>query len=58
MENKAVREIFPRDAKKSYGLVELMKGASPIVRKEPEDTVYTWPNLIMIELICALLVTA
>ncbi|MHB8421610.1 MAG: hypothetical protein ACYC9S_02065 [Leptospirales bacterium] len=58
MENKATREIFPRDARKSYGLVELMKGTNPIVRKEPEDTVYTWPNLILIELICALLVTA
>ena len=58
MENKVTREIFPRDARKSYGLVELMKGSAPIVKKEPEDTVYTWPHLIMIELICALLITA
>ena len=57
MDEKVTREIFPRDSRKSYGLVELMKKSAPIVRKEPEDTVYVWPNLLMIEMICAILVT-
>ena len=57
MDEKVTREIFPRDSRKSYGLVELMKKTAPIVKKEPEDTVYVWPNLLMIEIICAILVT-
>ncbi len=48
-------EIFPKNPKKSYGLVELVKGTSPITDKEPETTVFTWPNLLFIELIAILL---
>ncbi|MBI3604449.1 MAG: cytochrome B6 [Nitrospirae bacterium] len=48
-------EIFPKNPKKSYGLVELVKGTSPITDKEPETTVFTWPNLVFIELIAILL---
>lgn len=48
-------EIFPKNSKKSYGLVELVKGTSPITEKEPETTVFTWPNLLFIELIAILL---
>jgi hypothetical protein len=48
-------EIFPKNPKKSYGLVELVRGTSPITDKEPETTVFTWPNLLYIELISILL---
>jgi cytochrome b/b6/petD-like protein len=48
-------EIFPKNPKKSYGLVELVKGTSPITDKEPETTVFVWPNLLFIELIAILL---
>ena len=48
-------EIFPKNPKKSYGLVELVRGTSPITEKEPETTVFTWPNLLFIELIAILL---
>ncbi|MHB8482996.1 MAG: cytochrome B6 [Nitrospiria bacterium] len=51
-------EIFPKDPKKSYGLVELVKGTSPITDKEPETTVFVWPHLLFIELISILLASA
>ena len=50
-------DVFPRDPKKTYGLMELVKGTSPGVDKEPEDTIFTWPHLFYIELICVLIVT-
>lgn len=50
-------EIFPKDPKKSYGLVELVKGTSPITDKEPESTVFTWPHLVFVELIAMLVVS-
>ena len=51
-------EIFPKDPKKSYGLVELVKGTSPITDKEPETTTFVWPNLLFIELIAILFSSA
>lgn len=51
-------EIFPRSPKKTYGLMELVKGTSPTVEKEPEDTIFTWPHLFYIEFLCVLIVTA
>ncbi|MFQ5900267.1 MAG: cytochrome B6 [Thermodesulfobacteriota bacterium] len=47
-------EIFPKDPTKTYGLMELAKGRGPLIDKEPEDTVFTWPNLVYIELLMAL----
>jgi len=51
-------EVFPRSPKKTYGLMELVKGTAPGVEKEPEDTIFTWPNLFYIEFIVALAITA
>ncbi|MDZ4383933.1 MAG: cytochrome B6, partial [Nitrospirota bacterium] len=51
-------EVFPRSPKKTYGLMELVKGTNPSVEKEPEDTIFTWPNLFYIEFIMALAITA
>lgn len=51
-------EIFPKNPKKTYGLMELVKGTGPIVEKEPEDTIFSWPHLFYIELIAVLVVTA
>lgn len=51
-------EIFPRSPRKTYGLMELVKGTSPITEKEPEDTIFTWPHLFYIEFIAVLIVTA
>ncbi len=51
-------EIFPKDPKKTYGLMELVEGKSSIVDKEPEDTVFTWPHLFSIEFLGLLITVA
>ena len=50
-------EIFPKDPKKTYGLMELVKGSGPLVEKAPEKTVFTWPHLFYIEFLCVFFVT-
>ncbi|MEW6034148.1 MAG: menaquinol-cytochrome C reductase [Chloroflexota bacterium] len=47
-------EVFPRDPSKTYGLMELVKGTSPMVEKGPEDTVMSWPHLLVLEVLAAL----
>lgn len=49
-------EIFPADPDKTYGLMELARGTSPLVAKEPEDTVMTFPHLVIIEVLAVLVV--
>ena len=51
-------EVFPRSPKKTYGLMELVKGTSSSVEKEPEDTIFSWPHLFYIEFLVVLGVTA
>src|SRR3972149_4380420 len=48
------QEIFPKDSSKTYGLMELVKGTSPMVVKGPEDTVMSWPRLLILEVLAAL----
>ncbi|MDP2931031.1 MAG: menaquinol-cytochrome C reductase [Chloroflexota bacterium] len=48
------REVFPRDPSKTYGLMALVKGTSPQVEKGMEDTVMSWPHLIILEVLAAL----
>lgn len=52
--NEKIREVFPIDSEKTYGLMELVKGTSPMVDKGPEDTVMSWPHLLIMELLAAL----
>lgn len=47
--NREPQEIFPKDSKKTYGLMALVKGTSPMVEKGPEDTVMSWPHLLILE---------
>ncbi len=47
-------EVFPKDPKKTYGLMELVKGTSSMVEKGPEDTVMSWPHLLILEVLAAL----
>ena len=51
-------EVFPRSSKKTYGLMELVKGTSTSVEKEPEDTTFSWPHLFYIEFLVVLGVVA
>ena len=55
---KESNEIFPKDPSKTYGLMEVVKGTTPLVEKEPEDTIFTFPWLIIKEVICCFLVIA
>ena len=48
------QEVFPKDPSKTYGLMELVKGTSPMVGKGPEDTVMSWPHLLILEVLAAL----
>jgi hypothetical protein len=50
-------EIFPKDSNKSYALVELMRGEGPMVDKGPEDTVFSFPIVLLWEIILLLGVT-
>ena len=50
------REVFQPDSEKSYGLMEVVDGTSVMVEKEPEDTVFSWPHLVMLEIAWAMVV--
>jgi menaquinol-cytochrome c reductase cytochrome b/c subunit len=50
-------EIFPKGEGKSYALVEVMHGESPMVGKGPEDTVFSFPVVLLWEIILLLGVT-
>lgn len=56
-EPDVTEEIFPKGNKKSYALVEMMRGKSPMVGKGPENTVFSFPVVLLIEIILGLGVT-
>ena len=47
-------DLFPTGPLKKYGLMELVKGSSPMVDKGPENTVMSWPHLLIMEIIAVL----
>lgn len=57
-ERKTTENIYPRNPKKSYALMELVKGRGFQTRKQPEDTVFVWPHLLYIEFIAAIIFLA
>ncbi len=50
-------EIFPQHTGKSYTLVEVMPGESPLVGKGPDDTVFSFPIVLLWEIVLLLGVT-
>jgi len=50
-------KVFVKDPNKTYGLMEIVDGTSPMVEKAPEDTVETFPHYIILLTICTLAVT-
>ena len=50
-------EIFPKDPGKTYVLVEMMQGSTPMVNKGPEDTVFSFPIVLLWEVILLLCVS-
>ena len=54
MTTKNNDKIFIRDPNKTYGLMEIVEGTSPMVEKAPEDTVDTFPHYIILLTLCSL----
>ena len=50
-------KVFIKDPNKTYGLMEIVDGTSPMVEKATEDTVETFPHYIILLTICSLAVT-
>jgi len=50
-------EIFPKHTNKTYTLVELMRGESPLVGKGPDDTLLSFPVVLLWEGVLLLGVT-
>jgi quinol-cytochrome oxidoreductase complex cytochrome b subunit len=50
-------DIFPKGTGKTYALVELMRGESLMVDKGPEDTVFSFPIVLLWEILLLLGVT-
>ena len=51
MKETTREEIFPRDPDKTYALMEVVEGTSLQVDRGPEDTVLSWPHLVLRELL-------
>lgn len=51
----AVSQLPPA---KTYGLMELARGTTPAVGVNPEEEVFTWPNLVFRELLMFMVVVA
>jgi menaquinol-cytochrome c reductase cytochrome b/c subunit len=49
-------QVYPKNANKTYGLMELVKGTKPTVGQLPDDMVYSWPHLLVRELVMFLIV--
>jgi menaquinol-cytochrome c reductase cytochrome b/c subunit len=49
--------VFVKDPNKTYGIMEIVDGTSPMVEKAPEDTVETFPHYIILLTISSLAVT-
>jgi len=56
MQPEIKEEIFPRDPNKTYSLMAIVEGDSFRVSDGPEDTVPTWPHLLVRELLLFLVV--
>ena len=50
-------EIFPKHTDKTYALVEVVRGESPLVGKGPDETVFAFPVVLLWEVVLLLGVT-
>ncbi|MEW5960285.1 MAG: hypothetical protein AB1801_21375 [Chloroflexota bacterium] len=53
-----IEEVFPRSSGKTYSLVEIVRGPTTMVDKGPDDTVFAFPVVAILELLLALGATA
>ncbi|OHE17050.1 MAG: hypothetical protein A2X96_08990 [Syntrophobacterales bacterium GWC2_56_13] len=50
-------QLFPKIPSRTYGLMALVKRTGPMVEKGPDDTVFSWPHLMVMELLAMLSTT-
>lgn len=51
------QKTFVKEPNKTYGLMEIVDGTSPLVQKATEDTVESFPHYFLLLMICTLSVT-
>jgi hypothetical protein len=51
------KPLFVKDPNKTYGIMEIVDGTSPMVEKAPEDSVESFPHYFLLLTICSLAVT-
>ncbi len=49
IENQKTENIFPANPTKTYHLMELVRGTSPMVNKGPDNTVFSFPLVALLE---------
>ena len=54
MPSEATREPFVKSSGKTYTLVEIVHGPTTMAEKGPDDTVFAWPLVVILELLLAL----
>ncbi len=52
------KEIFPKDGIKTYNLVEVVRGRTTMIEKGPDNTIFAFPIVAILELLIALGTTA
>ena len=57
MVTENTEKIFIKDPNKTYGIMEIVDGTSPMVEKATEDTVESFPHYLILLTICSLAVT-
>jgi menaquinol-cytochrome c reductase cytochrome b/c subunit len=57
MLTKSDEKVFVKDPNKTYGIMEIVDGTSPMVEKTTEDTVESFPHYIILLTISSLAVT-
>jgi len=56
-DDDVTEEIFPKESGKTYAIVEKMRGKTPMVGKGPDDTVFSFPIVLLLEVVLLLGVT-
>ena len=54
IENQKTENIFPASPTKTYHLMELVRGTSPMVNKGPDDTLFSFPTVALLEVLLLL----
>lgn len=49
MNDRTTADVFPKDGRKTYGLMALVRGESRMVDRGPDDTVFAFPIVAIIE---------